>query len=271
MCSNSDACSTNDMRCHQHRHPIILLSGQQVAVYNGVREIVALGQQSKLASSKRRRRDAKRRRSADSNSGGGTTGSISASSTSSRKRRNNAVGHSNGNTLETEEQAQEQDEDNPRGQQPSLAEATPDGGAGTPSGADADTGAASDPGASNIAGSTVREAGEPEDGQAAEDGTLLPPGEESRATAVPPSVPPNGGGVVGHSGHSGDNGDGGGDGDDPFALLSPDKLATFDIVLTTFEVLRAEVHHAESKFADILGKGGGGAAAGRPSLRRKKR
>ncbi|CAN0150457.1 unnamed protein product, partial [Ectocarpus sp. 12 AP-2014] len=68
---------------------------------------------------------------------------------------------------------------------------------------------------------------------------------------------------------------GGGDADssssDPFALLSPKNLASYDVVLTTFEVLRAEVHHAESRFAGALGDGGSAVAVGRPSLRRKKR
>lgn len=57
-------------------------------------------------------------------------------------------------------------------------------------------------------------------------------------------------------------------GDDPFELLSPEKLSRYDIVLTTFEVLRAEVHHAESKFAHAHSGGGMSAA---PSLRRRKR
>ncbi|CAM9930758.1 unnamed protein product, partial [Ectocarpus sp. 4 AP-2014] len=48
-------------------------------------------------------------------------------------------------------------------------------------------------------------------------------------------------------------------------------LASCDVVLTTFEVLRAEVHHAESRFAGALGDGGSAVAVGRPSLRRKKR
>lgn len=219
-------------------------------MYNGVREIVSLGEKSKLASSKRRR-NAKRRRTTDATGGGGSSGTTSNSTSNSRRKRaNRAGGDGNTNThtntaVGTEEQQHEdgpEDErDNLGGQQEQEVSMHGRGG-GTPSRAEA--GSSSGSGATDVA----------EANRAPHD-DALPRGEEASATVMPSSVSIGGGDV---------------NANDSFALLSPDKLATFDIVLTTFEVLRAEVHHAESRFANILGKGEA-AEAGRPSLRRKKR
>lgn len=96
--------------------------------------------------------------------------------------------------------------------------------------------------------------------------TALDTGGGEGATAPPSGVLDN---VNGGTNDSGCN-------DDPFGLLSPENLASYDVVLTTFEVLRAEVHHSESKFS---GAGGGAGANGtdKPgggrgqNLRRKKR
>lgn len=233
------ACSTPANRCNA-----------QVAVYNGVREILSVGEKAKHASS--RKKNNKRRRRSSSSKPDRTT-NIGAS-----------AGGDGSNSLGTEDPNQD------------------DGGLRDPPREDDSRSAREDlpPPRGEEGGGRFLDPDAPLATRAA---TEIPGGQNDDA-----AVGAAASSVLGGSGRRGDGcasgtetgarggiGEGGVEFDgksNPFALLSPDVLSSFDIVLTTFEVLRAEVHHAESRFAG--GSGDVSSARGatsRPSLRRKKR
>ncbi|CAM9821116.1 unnamed protein product, partial [Ectocarpus fasciculatus] len=223
----------------------------KVAVYNGVREILSLGGKAKLASSKRRKN--KRRRS--SNGDSTTTGTDSRGNDGDATNTNSAVNgkRRDASTIPAAGAGQGSRTNRDQRQDALLRDALDQ----QPAPGDDRTPPAQEDG-------TPAETGT---GRASPETTGSPAAEA--ATSGPVQEATTGSGAT-----DGSSGGGGGDvnsGSDPFALLSPKNLASYDVVLTTFEVLRAEVHHAESRFAGVLGDGGSAVAAGRPSLRRKKR
>ncbi|CAM9939151.1 unnamed protein product, partial [Ectocarpus sp. 13 AM-2016] len=228
----------------------------QVAVYNGVREILSFGEKAKLASSKRRLN--KRRRSTN-------TTTTTTSGTGSRNSDDDATNTGAANNTVNGKRRE--------------ASTTPASGAGQGSRTNRDQ-----PQDKLLRDGPDQQPapGDDQPPPAQEDGTPLEPGTgratpETTGSPVAPAAASGPGQEATTASSAADASSGGGgvadsrSSSDPFALLSPKNLASYDVVLTTFEVLRAEVHHAESRFAGALGDGGSAVAVGRPSLRRKKR
>lgn len=250
---------------------------------------MSLGERRKLATS--RRRNSKRRRSSTpsgSNKNTYTNGGGTKSKNSSNKRRGKTntearTAGGSGSSLGTNDPQRgvgevlrdppDEDDDWPRARE----------GAPSPGGQEGGGGTSLDPDAP-LAPRAAMEF----DGVHNDDAAVV----ETAASSVSDGTSNSGGGgsdvVIGAGAEDGGGGRGSGGGDgggedvgvdgnnDPFALLAPDTLSSFDIVLTTFEVLRAEVHHAESKFVGASGEAAaaaavGGGATSRPSLRQKKR
>ncbi|CAM9911722.1 unnamed protein product, partial [Scytosiphon promiscuus] len=242
----------------------------KVTVYNGVKEILSSGEKAKLASSKRR--TSKRRRdnaSSNVNDGDGDgEGGPSTVNNTEDDTNTNAVSSSHGGASQSNRS------------DISDSNVISGGGSGRPKrrktgDPSQDEGPRPSPGPETAPDAGIAVSGA---------GAVGPEDDAEIETATPAAGGSNGDVGVGGAAAVGDGGAGGvdgrnGDAEDvenhPFALLSPETLASYDVVLTTFEVLRAEVHHAESRFAGVSGDGGAGGAgagaAGRPSLRRKKR